>query len=388
VRSLALFLSVLAMAAPATAMAAKRRAPHGFFGTVWDLAAARTHGSLNAHEWGVMARSGVESVRASFNWNMAQPDVGGPISYARTDAVVGRAARHGLTVLPVVEFAPAWARAYPERAASPPASPGPYTDYLVALIRRYGPHGHFWRTHRRIPAHPIHEWQVWNEPELPRGWDVPPDSPYAWPRGYVNLLAPAYRRIKATDRHARVVMAGLANDSWFRLGQLYRAGGRRFFDVAAFHLYTSSATSVLRAARRVRTTMRNHGDRRKPLYATEIGCPAARGRVSGNIRFVSTTDRGMARCVRLVYGRLLRGKGRARRFRRLRLFRVYWYTWGTAYHGDELFSYAGLRRLVHNRRFLTRPALRAYQRSARLYEGCAKTSTGHCRRRHHRRRHR
>ena len=380
-RPLALLAAVLVLSVPATALAAKRRAPHGFFGTIFDSTAARTHGSLQSREWGVMARSGVESVRASFNWHQAQELPGDPIDFGRTDSVVGRAARHGLTVLPVVEFAPVWARRFPERAASPPASPRTYTDYLQALIRRYGRRGDFWRQHRNIPAHPIRQWQVWNEPELSRAWDVPDGSSYEWPRGYVHLLSRAYGAIKRTDRGARVVMAGLANDSWAALAQLYRAGGRRWFDVGAFHLYTNRAASVLRAARRVRVTMRHHGDRRKPLYATEIGCPAARHRVHGNIRFVSTTDRGMARCVRQVYGGLLHN----RLYRRLRLFRVYWYTWGTNYRGhDELFNYAGLRRLVHGRRFLSRPALRAYQRSARLYEGCAKTSTAHCRRRRHR----
>jgi hypothetical protein len=383
VRLFALLLSILAMAVPASALAAKRRAPHGFFGTVWDLTAAKTHGRVQAHEWGVMARSGVESVRASFNWSMAQPQPGGPFDFSLTDEIVGRTARHGLTVLPVVEFAPAWARRYPDRIASPPASPRLYTNYLHALIRRYGPHGQFWREHRRVPAHPIHEWQIWNEPDLPRGWDVPPDSSYRWPRGYVRLLSRAYRRVKATDPHARVIAAGLANFSWLTLAQLYRAGGKRWFDVAAFHLYTHRALSVIKAANRVRLTMRHYHDGRKPLYATEIGCPAARGRVRSHIRFVSTTDRGMARCVRLVYGGLLRHG----LYRRFRLRRVYWYTWGTAYHGNDLFSYAGLRRVIHRRRFVSRPALRAYQRSARIYEGCRKTSKAHCRRRRHRHRH-
>jgi hypothetical protein len=367
---------LLVLGVPAAAQAGKRRVPSGFFGAMWDGAAESARPRARG-EWGVMSRSGVESVRASFNWATAVPHRRDSVAFRETDEVVAQAARHGLRVLPVVGLTPVWARRYPHRQASPPADPGDYVAYLVALIFRYGPAGTFWPEHPGLPRRPIREWQIWNEPELRRAWDAPSGASEAWPTGYVRLLAAARDELETADPGARVVMAGLANDSWNKLAQLYAAGGGGLFDVAAFHLYSRSGRNTYRAARLVRAVMRRNGDGRMPLYATEIGCPASRGRLRSDLGF-ATTDRGMARCVKDAYSSLARG----RRWKRLRVRGVYWYTWASDYRGRSLFDYSGLRQLLPSgARFRSKPALRSYARLARRYEGCAKTSTGRCRRR-------
>jgi hypothetical protein len=87
---------------------------------------------------------------------------------------------------------------------------------------------------------------------------------------------------------------------------------------------------------------------------------------------VATTDRGMARCVRDVFGSLVRRQ----RWKRLRLPQVYWYTWVSDYRGRSIFDFTGLRRY---RRALPHPAGgQGLPRSARRHEGCAKTSTARC----------
>ncbi len=369
--------ALLVLGAPAVAQAGERRVPSGFFGATWDGAATSAPPRARAGEWGAMSRSGVESVRASFNWATALPHREDQVRFRRTDEIVAQAARHGLRVLPVVEHTPQWARRYPNRKASPPANSGDYLDYLAALVFRYGPDGTFWDERSGLPERPIREWQIWNEPELRRGWDVPSGASDAWPTGYVRLLAAARRLLTAADPDAHVVLAGLANDSWNKLARLYQAGGGRLFDVAAFHLYPGRGRSTYRAARLVRAVMRRNGGRRKPLYATEVGCPASRGRLRRDRSF-ATTDRGMARCVNDAYSSLARG----RRWQRLGVRALYWYTWASDYRGRSIFDYSGLRRLLPGRaRFRSKPALRSYARLARRYEGCTKTSTGRCRRR-------
>jgi hypothetical protein len=58
----------------------------------------------------------------------------------------------------------------------------------------------------------------------------------------------------------------------------------------------------------------------------------------------------------------------ARHARRLGLARVYWYTWASPYgRGGSIFNYAGLQR-YRNGAFEARPALGAYQRTARRLE--------------------
>jgi hypothetical protein len=378
---LVLVAVLTALLLPATASAAKRRVPFGFFGVTWDSTAKHAPGRARATEWTVMSRSGVESVRVSFDWASAQHDSPAVITYQYTDALVAQAARHGLPVMPVVEHSPQWAKRYPDRRSSPPKDINDYVNFLTRLIDRYGPEGTFWDDHPNLPRLPVDEWQIWNEPELSLGWDTPAGAEDAWPGGYVRLLAAAYTAVKDEDPGARVVAAGMANDSWNKLQQLYVAGGEPWFDAVAFHLYSSSGRHVLRAAKLLRRVMRRNGDRRKPLFATEVGCPASRGRLRGFHNF-ATNDRGMAHCATDIY-RTLAGR---RRWKGLHLERVYWHTWGTNYHGRSLFDYSGLRAWIRRRHhFYSKPALRAYTRVARRYEGCAKRSTTRCRRRHHRR---
>jgi hypothetical protein len=56
--------------------------------------------------------------------------------------------------------------------------------------------------------------------------------------------------------------------------------------------------------------------------------------------------------------------------RRLGIRRVYWYTWLTRETSQSYpFDYAGLRRL-HSTGVSSKPALRAYRRTALSLEGC------------------
>jgi hypothetical protein len=66
------------------------------------------------------------------------------------------------------------------------------------------------------------------------------------------------------------------------------------------------------------------------------------------------------------------------RRRALGVGKVFWYTWSSPYgRGGSIFNYAGLQRF-DDRIFEPQPALSAYQRSARTYQGCQKTVTGVC----------
>jgi hypothetical protein len=132
---------------------------------------------------------------------------------------------------------------------------------------------------------------------------------------------------------------------------------------------------VIAAARFVRRVLRREHEPRKPIWVTETTFPAGKGRVTRPPLSWQqdwyTTDRGMAARLRALY-RL----GRRNRLR-LRLGRIYWYTWASAYDGqNDLFEYAGLIRYASS--LSPRPALVAYTRSARRAQGCRKTAAGVC----------
>jgi len=305
-----------------------------------------------AGEWPLMAGNGVATVRVAFYWTQGQRLAPGAVDFSAYDGAVLAAAREGITVLPVIFSAPAWARADADDPASPPRDPADYARFLSALVGRYGPQGSLWVEHPEIEPRPIRAWQIWNEPNLRGYWS---QQPFA--EGYVELLEAARSALKAADPQARTILAGLPN-GWAALRQVYRAGGRRHFDVAAIHPYTARPQRVPRFLREARRVMRRFGDRRKPLWVTEVSWPAAKGKVRDPIG-IATTERGQAR--RLALG--LTALALARR--KLRVGRVYWYTWLSAESDQSVFSWSGLRRLRSDGTVVSAQALKAFRRTSR-----------------------
>jgi hypothetical protein len=373
---LAVAVAATLLAAAPAVDAAPRRVPQGFYGVMWDRAATAAPDADQAGLWNLMARSGVESVRTEFSWARAQPEAGRPPSFAATDAVVALAAARNIRLLPIVMATPAWAARDPSRGgASPPARNEDYTAYLAALLRRYGPQGTFWKERPDLPRRPLREWQIWNEPHLDVYWHVQGNDRSAWASEYVALLRESKRTIKSIDRGATVVLAALADASWKVLTRLYRAGVRGSFDVAAINIFTARPGFVIAATRLVRRVLRREHEPRKPIWVTETTFPAGKGRVSRPPLSWQqnwyTTDRGMAKRLRVLYRLGLRNR------RRLRLGRIYWYTWASGYDGqNDLFEYAGLIR--YGSPLSPQPALVAYRRSARRAQGCRKTAAGLC----------
>jgi hypothetical protein len=376
--AIVIVVAVSLLACAPAADAARRTVPHGFYGVMYDRTITAAPDATQDEQWALMARSGVESVRTVFSWATAQPDPGVAPGFAGTDQVVALAARHRIRLLPVVRGVPLWAAADPTKLGSAPARDSDYTAYLGALVERYGPRGSFWVEHPEVPRRPVREWQVWNEPHLNIWWNTDGRSPDAWAPEYAELLKESYQTIKAIDPHATVVLAGLADYAWQHLELLNRSKISRYFDVASFNFFTSRPSFVIRGMRYFRRAMASGGERRKPIWLTETTWPAGKYRVAVPAatwqRAWYTTDAGMAKRLTGMYS--IAAKHR----RRERLERVYWYTWASAYGESDLFDYAGLNRFADG---LTteQPALRAYTRSARRSEGCAKTSTGACRRR-------
>ena len=307
--------------------------------------------AAHAGEWPRIARSGARSARIAFYWRDGQPLGPGAVDFAAYDAPVLAAARSGLRVFPVVLGAPPWARTDPGNAAAPPRDPADYAAFLTALVRRYGPRGSLWREHPDVRPQAIRAWQIWNEVNLRGFWS---QQPFA--RRYVRLLKTARAALRAADRGSRAILAGLPN-GWDALRQIYRAGGRRHFDAAAIHPYTARADRIPRYILAARRVMRRFGDRRKPIWVTELSWPAAKGRAPDPIG-IATTDRGQAQKLRRGLTALARTR------REYRVQRVYWYTWLSQESSASVFNWSGLRR-VHNGEVVSTPALTAFRATAR-----------------------
>jgi hypothetical protein len=352
-RLAALAIALLVVAA-APAAAAERRVPQGWLGVTVD-------GPVDPSkpgEWKRMARSGVESVRVAFRWSGLQP-APGLTDFAAADAIVAAAAGRGMTVLPVVQQAPAWVASRPDDPLSPPGDAAATAAFFAALVGRYGPSGSFWSERPDLPRLPIRAWQIWNEPNHAGFWTEQPFAP-----SYVATLRAAATGIRGADAGAQVVLAGLTNRSWVALRELYAAGARGLFDAVALHPFTARPRNVLRIVRLARRELRAAGDGRLPVWLTEVSWPAARGKVRGELRF-RLTDADQARLLDRAMRLLARARGR------LRIARVFWYTWLSSEKGPSEFDWAGLRR-VRRGGPVSAPALTVYRRWARRLEGCRK----------------
>lgn len=379
---------------PGSAAAARTRpppaVPAGWVGMNLDVVTAES--STLQSELALMPTVGVEAVRYSIYWSQAQPyataadvpaaersrfvDVGGvPTDFSIADRLVGAAARSRLRLLPAVLGAPAWDRQFPARPFSPPARPGPFADFLRALIGRYGPRGSFWSQHPELPRMAIRDWQIWNEESGPFFWadDDPGDLPakrHRWVRPYIALLRAVHAAVKAADPGGRVVLGGLFSASWVSMRQLYAADRHvgRYYEVAAVHPYTALPSNVLLTLQLNRRIMDSHGDRLKPLVLTEFGWPSAAGHSRPKLGF-ETNERGQATLLRQGLGLL------AAQRTRLRIAGVYWYAWAGDDQGPSVFSYAGVRhRNLSDGRMSPKPAFGALRGTARALERCTRTS--------------
>jgi len=371
---LVLFLALIGalLAVPAAADATKRKVPPKFYGAMWDKEIADAPPRVYDQQFAKMAVSGVEAARVIFSWNLAQ-ERQGQTTYRFTDPMIEYAARHGIEPLPVVTYAPPWARVRPDELGSAPSDYQAYADYLKLLIARYGPDGQLWKEKPDVPYRPVRHWQIWNEPGIQYQWSPQAD----WPQKYGELLRLAYPTVKQADPGATVVLGGLANASWEEMDALYDRGGvRGFFDVAAVHYYARIASQFIEVSKRVRASMNAHGDRRIPIWWTEAGASASKGKIDSpaNAHF-QTTDDGLAHQLTKTYDLFVKYRNK------MRIQRVYWYTWASSYNESAgTFDFSGMN-VFDGRKVRPKPSLDSYRKSARRYEACKKDERSRCARR-------
>jgi hypothetical protein len=247
-----------------------RPAPRSFYGVM----AADDPTSAEAAR---MQAGGVGTLRINLVWAWVQPDPSTEYDWSHYDEVIGDAARNGIQVLPTVYGSPSWAaiaQNYPPLQGNLYA----FRAFVSAAAQRYGANGIFWATHPEIPRLPVIWWQLWNEVSSSNFWDATPKA-----KEYVDLLRVFHEGIKEVDPSAKILLAGLfptpiaPNSIPFRryLRALYEAGARRLFDGAALHPYSTTPQIALQRVRAMRRLMTRYGDRRKPIWITEIGWATA-----------------------------------------------------------------------------------------------------------------
>jgi polysaccharide biosynthesis protein PslG len=283
VRVLALIAAVLVVGSSAdTAAAAK--SPGGFFGV--SNTQSPTDGDL-----ATMGKARVAVLRMPFAWADIETTPG-TYQLAEFDRIVARAASAGIRVLPFIYGTPVWARNcagfpafYCDRVTPlrTPQGRAGWPQFLRVLVNRYGPNGTLWSDPLDLlfpPYLPIRTWQIWNEQNSGKYF-----RPRPTPKAYFKLLKPAADTIRSGDKNARILLGGLfatppkpSISMWRFLDRLYRVkGAKKRFDGVAIHPYSPNIKGIRFQLRRAREVMRDHGDKKAPLFLTELGWGSGEG---------------------------------------------------------------------------------------------------------------
>jgi hypothetical protein len=369
--------TAVASSGPTPPVAPSGPVPAGFVGVDVDGPLFTPDTTLNfPNQTQAMVANGVQSIRVAFNWAFAQPyqtfkdvpvadrdlfpdEVGGrPTNFSATDEVVGDAAKRHLTVLPTILYTPSWDARTNRHGLATPKRSAPYAEFAAGLVARYGPKGSFWNENPSIPKVPIRLWQIWNEPNLSFYWPQP------FAKSYVSLLRLAHSAIKRADPHAQVVLGALTNLAWRSIAQIYKiSGSQNLFDIASVNGFTAKPANVVLYMQLMRNAMDHYKDGHKPLIATEVSWPAAKGKTPQHYDF-NTTVAGQARNIAALLP--LIGQQRVR----LGLMAFYYYTWiGQEDPGSGAFNFAGLL-AYHDGQVKVKPALGAFRNGVLALEQC------------------
>jgi hypothetical protein len=140
-------------------------------------------------EFAAMRRRGITAVRLDLDRALIEPSRGA-YDFSETDRVFAAAERHGVQLLGILGYSPAWASSAPPEAHVPPASADDFGAWAAALADRYG-------------GPTLLGLEVWNEPFDFGFWGPEPDVD-----AYVRLVRSALRAVRAAEPSTRILMAG------------------------------------------------------------------------------------------------------------------------------------------------------------------------------------
>jgi len=276
-RCLLLLLSFSALAIPASASATTFGAEVGSIFTNQQrggITQDQATSSLQA-----LYKAGGRVGRADSNWAITEPKapVHGRATYNWTfdDMIVTDMATAHLKWEPTLAFAPRWAEVHRSNvlhkksgkviAYLPPASNATFASYATAFMKRYGPHGAFWKAHPTLKQEPVTTVEVWNEPDNVNDWgnDINLSD-------YSRMYEAVRTAVHRVDHSARVMTGGLA---WTEssLPRFLKAFRGKAVDAVAIHPYGATPAASIKIAKDALADMSKAGRGRVPVIANEYG---------------------------------------------------------------------------------------------------------------------
>jgi hypothetical protein len=282
-RCLPILLSLFALVVPATAGAAIT-----FGAQVGNEFVNQSRGEVSQtrvmSDLKALYKAGGRVGRGDSDWAATEPKapVRGRHTYrwAYDDLIASQMASARLRWEPTLAFAPRWAEVHRSNvlhlksgraiAYLPPAHNADFATYATAFMKRYGPHGAFWKANPKLPYVPVTAVEVWNEPDNTHDWGTDINlSVYA---GMYEAVRTAVHRVY---RGARVMTGGLA---WTEssLPRLLKAFRGKPMDAVGIHPYGATPSQSVKVATDALAVMRQYGRGRTPVSANEYGWTSIR----------------------------------------------------------------------------------------------------------------
>ena len=302
----------------AAAPSALATAPFGFIGVNAEDVYADDDDAYREQMLSLMQANGITQVRQIWRWTYLEPKRG-VLDWSKTDRLTLAAARHNIRVLPLVGGEPPWGSSRPpgneERCLFPPRNNADFANWVRLAVQRYGPGGELWRAHPEVPAYPLTQWQIWNEPNKSKFWACKTN-----PKAYVELSRAAANAIHAVDPKATIITAGAPREGkpGTYLRKMFKNGAKKVFDAFALHAYKKDADGVLAEVKKARDILADLGAASWKLHLTEFGW--ATGFPPGD-HSVGNDEAKQARLIKSTYTKL----GAQRK--KLKIASVNYYAW-------------------------------------------------------------
>jgi hypothetical protein len=254
-------------------------APDEFFGVnagdLFELEPSEWDAQLEA-----IRQGGIDTVRLPAVWSNLEPsppDGEGRHSYSweLIDDRVAALAQHGLRWEPVICFTATWDESIAGDDTSAPTHVDAFAEFAAALAGRYGPGGSFWKGRPDIPAVPVRDYELWNEPNAAAFWHPQGSAPET----YARLFTASRDAIRGVDASARVVVGGLASPGDGVLGAdqfvarmfVSHPELRGNVDAVGYHPYAPTLAGVYRQLAAFRRAVDRAAGPGIPIQITEVG---------------------------------------------------------------------------------------------------------------------
>jgi outer membrane protein assembly factor BamB len=209
-------------------------------------------GIVHGGHFELFEKAGIGWTRVDFTRNGIERRPG-KFDWSQQDQQVREAAKHGVKIMPILDYQAAWEKEEQH---------GPATEAERAGFARFA-----YETAKHFKGR-VEAWEIWNEPNI-GFWKPEPNA-----RDYTLLLKAVYPEIKRADPNARVVGGSFAGTDPKFLREMCRCGAADYMDVLSVHPYRYGNNPEIKFAERIeelRDILAQFGKREMPIWITEIG---------------------------------------------------------------------------------------------------------------------